>query len=178
MNAPAASPPPPLGSGAHAPRLYRPGAGIVLLHPDGRAWMGKRRPGKGSEVIRCPWQLPQGGIETGRGETPVQAAWRELLEETGTDKAELLGESSDWLYYDLPEQLIGHALEGKYRGQRQKWFAMRFTGSDADFDLNASGTPEFVEWGWFAFRDLPGMVEEFRKKVYEQLLREFAHLLA
>ena len=168
--------PPPLGSGIHGAHLYRAGAGIVLFHRDGRVWMGKRRPGKGSEVIKCPWQLPQGGIEVERNETPKQAAWRELLEETGTNKAELLGESEDWLYYDLPEQLIGYALKGKYRGQRQKWFAMRFTGEDSDFDLNASDSPEFIEWGWFEFRTLPGLVEPFRRKVYERLVAEFSHL--
>lgn len=116
MNA-AIDSPPPLGSGAHGAEAYRLSAGVALFHRDGRVWMGKRRPGKGSEFIRCPWQLPQGGIE--KGETPVDAAWRELLEETGTNKAELMCESHKWLYYDLPDELIGCALSGNYRGQRQ-----------------------------------------------------------
>ncbi|MCY4032276.1 MAG: RNA pyrophosphohydrolase [Hyphomicrobiales bacterium] len=167
--------PPPLGSGGHGADAYRPSAGIALFHRDGRVWMGKRRPGKGSEVIRCPWQLPQGGIE--KDESPVDAAWRELLEETGTDKAELLCESREWLYYDLPEQLIGYALDGKYRGQRQKWFAMRFTGEDADFAVAEVEAPEFVEWGWFDFAGLPEMVEPFRRKVYERLVAEFSKLV-
>ena len=170
-----AEPPPPLGSGTHGVNAYRPSAGIVLFHRDGRVWMGKRRPGKGSEIIRCPWQLPQGGIE--KNESPVDAAWRELLEETGTNKAELLGESCEWLYYDLPKELIGVALDGKYRGQRQKWFAMRFTGEDGDFAIDGDDNPEFVEWDWFDFAGLPGLVEPFRRKVYERLVMEFSELL-
>ena len=174
MNA-AIDSPPPLGSGAHGAEAYRLSAGVALFHRDGRVWMGKRRPGKGSEFIRCPWQLPQGGIE--KGETPVDAAWRELLEETGTNKAELMCESHKWLYYDLPDELIGCALSGNYRGQRQKWFAMRFTGEDNDFAIDAVDCPEFIEWAWFDFASLPGLVEPFRRKVYEHLVLEFSQLV-
>ena len=109
--------------------LYRPGVGIMLLNRDGPVFVGRR--------IDMPaglaaWQMPQGGIDP--GETPREAAFRELREEIGTDKAEILGETESWLHYDLPAEIAGNPWGGRYRGQRQKWFAMRFTGRDGDID--------------------------------------------
>jgi putative (di)nucleoside polyphosphate hydrolase len=124
---------------------YRHGVGILLLDRDRRVFVGRR--------INMPmglaaWQMPQGGIDP--GETPHQAAMRELHEETGTDKAALLGESRVWLHYDLPPEIAGGMWGGKYRGQRQKWFAMRFLGQDRDIDLAAHKHPEFDAWEWVA----------------------------
>src|SRR5215475_12592054 len=108
---------------------YRSGVGIMLLNPVGEVFVGRRI----DMPVMPAWQMPQGGIDP--GETPRQAALRELKEEIGTDKAEILGESAGWLQYDLPSDLAGGIWGGRYRGQRQKWFVMRFTGSDADIDL-------------------------------------------
>src|SRR5438034_9930760 len=117
--------------------LYRPAVGIMLLNPAGRIFVGRR--------IDMPaglaaWQMPQGGIDA--GETPRQAALRELKEEIGTAKAEIVGESRGWLQYDLPAELAGRIWGGRYRGQRLKWLVMRFTGSDSDINL-ATEHPEF-----------------------------------
>jgi len=120
-----------------------------------------------------PWQMPQGGIDA--GETPIQAALRELYEETGTDKAELLAESQQWLCYDLPDTARA-GWRRHFRGQRQKWFAMRFIGIDIDIDLNRHKA-EFDRWKWVDAAELPGIVVDFKRPVYEALLDEFRDLL-
>src|SRR5271163_2927794 len=114
---------------------YRPGVGIMLLNHDNRVFVAKR-----IDTLSEAWQMPQGGIDD--GETPLEAAVRELKEETGTDKATLIKESRDWLTYDLPDHLIPIIWNGKFRGQRQKWFAMRFTGKDSDINIETDH-PEF-----------------------------------
>ena len=115
------------------------------------------------------WQMPQGGIDA--GETPSQAAMRELEEEIGTAKAEILGESS-WLTYDLPLELAVGVWGGRYRGQRQKWFAMRFIGTDADINL-ATEHPEFDAWKWVAADRLPELIVPFKRQLYVDILAEF-----
>jgi len=133
---------------------YRPGIGIMLLNRAGRVFVARRiEPPDGS------WQMPQGGIDA--GETPREAALRELKEEIGTDAAEIIAESTRWLQYDLPENLIGKAWGGNWRGQRQKWFVMRFTGSDRDINLNATH-PEFSEWKWVSVDQLPELAVSFQ----------------
>ena len=155
--------------------FYRPGVGILLLNCDGLAWVGRR--------IDMPaglaaWQMPQGGID--KGEEPRQAALRELHEEIGTDKAEILAESQVWLHYDLPGEIIaifGPRWSGKYRGQRQKWFVMRFTGADSDIDPAGTEHPEFDAWKWVAPARLPELIVPFKRQVYLDVLAEFAELL-
>jgi putative (di)nucleoside polyphosphate hydrolase len=148
--------------------LYRPAVGIMLLNREGKIFVGRR--------IDMPaglaaWQMPQGGIDP--GETPREAALRELKEETGTDKAVILGESRGWLHYDLPEELAGGIWGGRYRGQRQKWFAMRFTGEDGDIDPAATEHPEFDAWEWVAPQLLPDLIVPFKRPLYLDILAEF-----
>jgi putative (di)nucleoside polyphosphate hydrolase len=120
------------------------------------------------------WQMPQGGIDS--GEEARDAAFRELKEEIGTDKATILAESRGWLRYDLPAELAAQAWGGRYRGQRQKWFAMRFTGSDSDIDL-ATHHPEFSDWKWSTPASLPQFIIPFKRQLYADILAEFAPLL-
>jgi putative (di)nucleoside polyphosphate hydrolase len=149
---------------------YRAAVGIMLLNGAGLVFVARR-----IDMAAEAWQMPQGGIDD--GETPRGAALRELKEEIGTDKAVVLGESRDWLRYDLPAELAGQAWGGRYRGQRQKWFAMRFTGSDGDIDL-ATEHPEFSEWKWVPPASLPRFIIPFKRQLYVDVLAEFAALLA
>jgi putative (di)nucleoside polyphosphate hydrolase len=148
---------------------YRAAVGIMLLNGAGLVFVARR-----IDMAAEAWQMPQGGIDD--GETPRGAALRELKEEIGTDKAVVLGESRDWLRYDLPAELAGQAWGGRYRGQRQKWFAMRFTGSDGDIDL-ATEHPEFSEWKWVPPTSLPRFIIPFKRQLYVDVLAEFAALL-
>src|SRR5471030_1593784 len=140
---------------------YRPCVGIMLFNTDGKVFVGKRI----DQTVEG-WQMPQGGID--KGESPRDAALRELQEEAGTDKAEILGEMEEWVTYDLPEHLIGVAFHGKYKGQRQKWFAMRFTGRDNDIDL-AAHEPEFSDFRWVTLDELPGLIVPFKRQIYRQV---------
>jgi putative (di)nucleoside polyphosphate hydrolase len=146
---------------------YRPCVGVMLLNSDNRVFVAERIDTPGA------WQMPQGGID--KGETPLAAARRELEEETGTDRAELIAESRHWLSYDLPADLSGRLWRGKYRGQTQKWFAFRFLGTDEDIDLVAHH-PEFARWRWAEMQDLPRLIVPFKRRVYEQVVEEFARL--
>jgi len=150
---------------------YRQGVGAVLFNAMGEVFLGRRF------GVRYPnaWQMPQGGIDD--GETPAAAVLRELEEETGTAKAEIIAEKKDWLSYDLPNRLVGVSWGGKYRGQTQKWFALRFTGADADFNLEAHDHPEFCEWRWVDFSQLPDLAVPFKRRLYGSVLREFSPLV-
>jgi putative (di)nucleoside polyphosphate hydrolase len=120
------------------------------------------------------WQMPQGGIDD--GESPRVAALRELAEETGTDKAEIVAESSDWYYYDLPEELQNKIWGGRFIGQKQKWFLMRFMGNDSDINL-ATAHPEFSAWRWAEPHELPLLIVPFKRRLYEEILAEFMPIL-
>jgi putative (di)nucleoside polyphosphate hydrolase len=147
---------------------YRPCVGIMLFNKDGEVFVGKRI----DQTVEG-WQMPQGGID--EGETPRQAALRELREEVGTEKAEIIGEMDDWVTYDLPPHLIGVAFHGKYKGQRQKWFALRFLGQDADIDLTAH-EPEFSAYRWLALEALPHVIVPFKRRTYAAVIAAFRGL--
>ncbi len=149
---------------------YRLGVGMMLLNGEGLVFVGRR-----IDQRTESWQMPQGGID--KGEEPRQTALRELREETGTDRAEILRESRDWLTYDLPPELVANVWHGRYRGQRQKWFLLRFTGHDADIDI-ATAHPEFDAWRWVAVADLPRLIIPFKRPLYDQVLAEFGPALA
>jgi putative (di)nucleoside polyphosphate hydrolase len=147
--------------------FYRPAVGIMLLNPAELAFIGRR--------IDMPaglaaWQMPQGGIDP--GETPRQAAFRELKEEVGTDKAEIVAETPGWLHYDLPSDIASRMWGGRWRGQRQKWFLMRFTGKDSDINP-ATEHPEFDAWEWVEPERLPELIVPFKRPLYCDLLAEF-----
>ena len=152
------------------PLPYRSGVGIMLLNPLNQVFVAKR-----IDMRTEAWQMPQGGID--KGETPLIAAKRELEEETGTNKAVILLESRDWLTYDLPDALIPNIWNGCYRGQRQKWFAMRFTGHDNDINIHTKN-PEFSQWKWAEIPSLPTLIVPFKRALYQQIVDEFAPQLS
>jgi putative (di)nucleoside polyphosphate hydrolase len=144
---------------------YRSGTGIMLFNSCNEVFVGRR--------VRGPdnaWQMPQGGID--QGEAPRAAALRELREEIGTDNVEVLTESCGWLRYDLPSDLVGKAWGGRWRGQQQKWFAMRFLGSDAEINI-ATEHPEFSAWRWVPVSHLPELIVSFKRQLYLNVLQEF-----
>jgi len=149
---------------------YRRGVGAVLFNAEGKVFVGCRA----DRARGTAWQLPQGGID--EGETPERAVLRELAEEIGTDKARIITETRDWLAYDLPDPLVGVAWSGRYRGQQQKWFALRFTGEDADIDLDTHDKPEFSDWRWVELDELAELVVDFKRPMYDAILAEFRHL--
>jgi putative (di)nucleoside polyphosphate hydrolase len=149
---------------------YRPGVGIILLSRDDLVFVGRRIC---MPVGLAKWQMPQGGIDA--GETPRQAALRELREEIGTDRADILAESRGWLCHDVPEEIAQGMMGGHYRGNRQKWFAMRFTGTDAEINL-ATERPEFDAWEWVRPEQLPELIVPFMRTLYLDILAEFRPL--
>lgn len=151
---------------------YRPNVGAALFNQQGLVFVARRANFPNAEGPAGGWQLPQGGIDA--DEDPRSAVLRELAEEIGTDRAEIIGEHPAWLTYDLPPDLIGVALHGRYRGQRQRWFALRFTGADSDIRLDLDPHPEFDAWRWTPLRDLPSLAVEFKRPIYEVLARSFA----
>jgi len=157
---------------------YRPCVGIMVLNREGLVWAGRRTPIGNSEYDGSPnlWQMPQGGID--KGEDPEKAAYRELHEETGMTSVTLLGRTKGWINYDLPPELIGIGLKGKYRGQTQAWFAFRFIGDDSEIQIApppGGHEQEFDEWAWKPMEDLPGLIVSFKRKVYDQVVAEFRH---
>jgi putative (di)nucleoside polyphosphate hydrolase len=154
---------------------YRPCVGIMLLNRYGLVWIGRRLPKWSDDRSAYIWQMPQGGID--KGETPREAAIRELEEETGVRNAQIIGEISEWLTYDLPPELLGVALKGRYRGQKQRWFAMRLTGPDSEIDIAPRDhKAEFDAWRWARIEEVAPLIVSFKRPVYDVVVRRFAHL--
>lgn len=147
---------------------YRPCVGIMLFNKRGHVFVGKRI----DQTIEG-WQMPQGGID--KGESLREAALRELEEEIGTRNVEILREHPEWLNYDLPRRLVGLSLGGKYRGQTQKWFAMRFLGDDSEINL-ATDDPEFSAWQWLRIEELPRRIVPFKRDTYANVIEAFRDL--
>ena len=158
---------------------YRACVGIMVLNGDGLVWTGRRIPESDSEYDGSPqlWQMPQGGID--EGEDAEKAARRELYEETGIRSVSLVEEAPRWITYDLPPDLVGIGLKGKYRGQKQKWFAYRFEGSESEIAVNPppdGHQAEFDAWAWRPMAELPEIIISFKRAAYEQVVATFRHL--
>lgn len=153
---------------------YRPCVGVAVFNPAGDVFIGERRDGSEHSQVEMAWQMPQGGIDA--GEEPLAAAHRELFEETSMSSVSLIAEAPGWVTYDLPSDLLGVAWKGKYRGQRQKWFAFRFEGAEDEINVLSppdGHKPEFVSWRWERLERLPQLVVPFKRGVYEQVVSAF-----
>lgn len=149
---------------------YRPGVGMMIVNSEGKIFVGRRIDTK----IEA-WQMPQGGIDL--GETPSSAALREMVEEIGSNKGHILAESRYWYSYDLPKFLIPKLWNGNFRGQKQKWFLIRFTGTNEDINIHTN-TPEFSEWRWASLEELLAIIVPFKRKLYTAVINEFQSILA
>lgn len=154
---------------------YRPCVGIMLVNADNQVFVAKRNDNRTSKW-KDAWQMPQGGID--KGENAQDAAFRELEEETGVaaHAVELIAQSNDEHFYELPKELLGKLWKGKWRGQRQYWFLMRYLGQDSEIDINTE-IPEFSEWKWSKIEDLADNIVPFKRTIYENLAQEFSSLL-
>lgn len=160
---------------------YRDCAGIALFNRQGQVFIGRRKSKGDTEASAqhgSAWQMPQGGID--KGEEPIDAARRELYEETGVTSIKLIAEAPDWVEYDLPDDLLGVAFKGKYRGQRQRWFAFLFTGKESDINVQSPGNgqfhAEFEDWRWEDLAKTPELIVPFKRIAYEQVVSIFADI--
>jgi putative (di)nucleoside polyphosphate hydrolase len=151
---------------------YRPCVGVMLINTEGRVFVGRRSDRSEEGVDSTWWQMPQGGLD--EGEEPEAGARRELAEETGVSSARFLARTRDWLTYDLPNELVGIAWEGRYRGQKQLWFAARFEGPESEIDLGPreGHDQEFDAWQWVTLGALPTLVVPFKRQVYLRVIEE------
>ena len=147
----------------------RTGVGAIVLNKNNQVFVGKRKDNPGKY-----WQMPQGGVN--KGENYIDAMKRELSEETSIKNIEILKEIEEWTEYELPDYLLGKIWKGKYRGQKQKWFIVRFIGKDEEINLQTSH-PEFIEWKWIEAENLPNVIVKFKKKLYENLLPEIKKII-
>ena len=156
---------------------YRDCVGTAVFNTEGLVFIGRRIPAGDPEdtsEVAAPWQMPQGGID--KGEKPIDTAYRELFEETSIRSVELIAEAPEWIYYDLPDEALGIALRGKYRGQRQRWFAFRFIGQDSDIDVSNPGDghpAEFDTWRWERLEALPDLIVPFKRDAYLKIVAAF-----
>ena len=158
---------------------YRPCVGIMVLNRDGLVWAGRRIAEDDSEMAGATklWQMPQGGID--KDEDPLPAALRELYEETGMRTVSLLAEAPEWIDYDLPREVVGIALKGKYRGQTQRWFAFRFEGDESEIAINpppGGHAGVFDAWAWKPMEELPDLIVPFKREVYRKVVAAFRNL--
>ena len=155
---------------------YRHSAGLCVINRNSLVFIGRRADGPEHIDETHVWQMPQGGID--EGEDPAHAALRELREETGMDSVEILAQSPRWYTYDLPRELVGKAWGGRYRGQTQVWFALRFTGDDSEIDIapRDGAEAEFDDWKWMPIGALTELIVPFKREVYAQIVQAFAHL--
>lgn len=160
---------------------YRDCVGVAVFNAKGEVFIGRRKPEDDPEdnsEVNAPWQMPQGGID--KGEDPLAAALRELHEETNITAVSLLAEAPEWIYYDLPDEALGIALKGKFRGQRQRWFAFAFTGTDAEINVTAPGggkfAAEFDAWRWEKLTRTPSLIVPFKKDAYDKVVEAFADI--
>ncbi|QRN41394.1 MAG: RNA pyrophosphohydrolase [Neisseriaceae bacterium] len=149
---------------------YRPNVGIVIVNRDNKVFWGKR-------VRQLAWQFPQGGIN--EGETPDEAMYRELMEEVGLkpEHVEIINRTDDWIYYDVPKKWLKKDSDSLYKGQKQIWYLLRFVGRDSDISLRATSNPEFNGWRWNAYWNPIREIVDFKKEVYQTVLKEFAPIL-
>jgi putative (di)nucleoside polyphosphate hydrolase len=157
---------------------YRTCVGIMLINAEGLVFIGRRTSGpdhadQARDDQSYVWQMPQGGVDA--GEDTWAAAKRELYEETNARSVEKLGEVPEWLTYDIPRTVAGRAWKGRFRGQKQKWYALRFTGKDSEIDVAspAGHKPEFIDWRWEPMKNLPELIVPFKRPVYERVVEEF-----
>jgi putative (di)nucleoside polyphosphate hydrolase len=162
---------------------YRDCVGTAVFNSDGLVFIGRRKPEEDPEDSSehgSPWQMPQGGID--KGEAPLDTAYRELFEETSIRSVELLAEAPGWIYYDLPDEALGIALKGKYRGQRQRWFAFRFTGNESEINVTEPGggahPAEFDRWRWERLEALPDLIVPFKHDAYIKIVAAFRSIPA
>jgi putative (di)nucleoside polyphosphate hydrolase len=162
---------------------YRDCVGTAIFNAEGLVFIGRRRPEEDPEdsaELGAPWQMPQGGID--KGEQPQETALRELFEETSIRSVELIAEAPGWIHYDLPEEMLGIALRGKYRGQRQRWFAYRFTGDEREINVTEPGggqyPAEFDKWRWERLEALPDLIVPFKREAYLQVVAAFRDIPA
>lgn len=160
---------------------YRDCVGTAVFNRAGLVLIGRRKPGEDpedSQEFGSPWQMPQGGID--KGEAPRATALRELYEETSIRSVELVAEAPDWIHYDLPDEALGIALKGKYRGQRQRWFAFRFFGEDSEINVTAPGDgsmpAEFDSWRWEKLERLPELIVPFKREAYQKVAAAFREI--
>lgn len=151
---------------------YRPNVGVVLFHPDGLVWLGRRTNTPGP----YNWQFPQGGVDP--GEDLESAARRELAEETGASSVSYLGRTDGWIAYDYPPEFASRKASRGFRGQKQVWFAFRFDGDESEFDLGADSEPEFEAWRWGYLAEAPDLVVPFKRPAYEIVAQAFATFAA